>query len=100
MDLRVVEDLVHRHTDGRVKDLEVELRPDRVVLRGRTESYYIKQLAQHDLRRLLPAECALDNLIVVRSATDNPLRYFDLFPAREPIFVGRSLTVPAAVNVF
>jgi hypothetical protein len=32
---------------GRVRDLQVSLRDDGIVLRGHAHSYYVKQLAQH-----------------------------------------------------
>jgi hypothetical protein len=53
-------------TGRRVKDLAVELEPERVVLRGLTTTYHIKQLAQHGIRDLLP-NVRLDNVIVVES---------------------------------
>jgi len=96
VDLPGVENLIQRNTDGRVCDLEVEFLPGRVVLRGRTETYYVKQLAQHALRHLLPTDCELDNLIVVRNTAQNPLRYFDLFPSRELFFDDYSPAVSAA----
>jgi hypothetical protein len=59
---------VERHildrTGRRVHGLHVEVRQQRVVLRGRTSSYYLKQLAQHCVWDLLP-EVPLDNRIVV-----------------------------------
>jgi osmotically-inducible protein OsmY len=38
---------VWRETAGRVRDLSVIVGPDGVVLSGRCNSYYIKQMAQH-----------------------------------------------------
>ncbi len=59
---------VERHildrTGRRVHGLHVEFRQQRVVLRGRTNSYYVKQLAQHCVWDLLP-EVPLENGIVV-----------------------------------
>ena len=49
----------------RVRGLAVEVRPGRIVLRGRAESYHVKQLAQHELLRRLPVGMRLDNLIAV-----------------------------------
>jgi hypothetical protein len=57
--------LVESDTGRRVSDLRVEVRPGRLVLSGRTGSYYVKQLAQHNLRQHLPAGLRLDNAIVV-----------------------------------
>jgi hypothetical protein len=51
-------------TGRRVHGLRVELREEQVVLRGRTTSYYIKQLAQHCVWDVLP-DARLANDIVV-----------------------------------
>jgi hypothetical protein len=59
---------VHQRTGGRIRDLAVEFRPEHVVLRGRTGSYHVKQLAQHGVWDLLP-QVSLDNAIVVEFAT-------------------------------
>jgi hypothetical protein len=60
---------VHDRTGRRVQDLTIELNPDRIILRGRSPSYYIKQLAQHGIREILPL-VSLENAIVV----ENPLK--------------------------
>lgn len=49
-----LEQQVQRWTGRRVRGLAIELSPERVVLRGRADSYHVKQLAQHGVRRLLP----------------------------------------------
>jgi hypothetical protein len=51
-------------TGRRVHELSVEFRDEQVVLRGRTSSFYIKQLAQHCVWDVLP-EARLDNGIEV-----------------------------------
>jgi len=51
-------------TGRRIRDLAIELRPERVVLRGRTATYYVKQLAQHGVRDVLP-HVRLENAIIV-----------------------------------
>jgi hypothetical protein len=51
-------------TGRRIRDLAVELRPEGIVLRGVTQSYYIKQLAQHGVRDMMP-NVRLENAIVV-----------------------------------
>jgi hypothetical protein len=61
-----LEQHVSFRTGRRVKYLAVELEPERVVLRGLTTTYHIKQLAQHGIRDLLP-NVRLDNVIVVES---------------------------------
>jgi hypothetical protein len=66
-------ELEHRislRTGRRVRDLSVELRPERVVLRGRATNYYVKQLAQHGVRELLP-HVRLENVIVVDGPAEN-----------------------------
>jgi hypothetical protein len=51
-------------TGHRVRDLAVELKPEGIVLRGVVQSYYIKQLAQHGVRDVMP-DVRLENAIVV-----------------------------------
>ena len=51
-------------TGRRIRDLAVELHPEGIVLRGVTQSYYIKQLAQHGVRDMMP-NVRLENAIVV-----------------------------------
>jgi hypothetical protein len=59
-----LEDRVQSRTGRRVRNLAIELCPERVVLRGHAESYHVKQLAQHGIRDLLP-QVRLENAIVV-----------------------------------
>jgi hypothetical protein len=61
---------VRTRTGRRVRDLVIEMRPERVVLRGHTTTYYVKQLAQHGIRELLPQIC-LENSISVHSSDDD-----------------------------
>ena len=56
---------VDRQSHRRVRGLAVEVRPGRIVLRGRAESFHVKQLAQHELLRRLPKGVRLENLIAV-----------------------------------
>ena len=51
-------------TGRRIHGLCVEVSDEQVVLRGRTSSYYVKQLAQHSVWDVLP-DARLDNGIVV-----------------------------------
>ena len=51
-------------TGRRVRDLAVEVAPDRVTLRGRTDSFHVKQLAQHGVREVVPT-LLLENAITV-----------------------------------
>lgn len=55
---------VSTRTGRRVRDLAVEVAPGRVVLRGRTATFHVKQLAQHEARELLP-DARVENAIVV-----------------------------------
>ena len=51
-------------TGRRVRNLAIELSSERIVLRGHADTYYIKQLAQHGVRDVLP-QVRLDNDIIV-----------------------------------
>ena len=42
-----IEGLVQRRTGGQIRGLHVEVYGDRVIITGRTSTYYAKQLAQH-----------------------------------------------------
>jgi len=53
-------------TGRRLRNLAVELLPEAVVLRGSATTYYVKQLAQHGVRDLLP-RARLENAIVVEN---------------------------------
>jgi hypothetical protein len=55
---------IQDRTGRRVHGLCVEVRDEQVVLRGRTSSYYLKQLAQHCVWDVLP-DARLENDIVV-----------------------------------
>jgi hypothetical protein len=59
-----LENHVKARTGRRILNLDFELHPERVILRGRTSTYHVKQLAQHGVRELLP-EVRLENAIVV-----------------------------------
>jgi hypothetical protein len=53
-------------TGRRIRDLTVELHPEGIVLRGVASSFYVKQLAQHGVRDVMP-HVRLENAIVVNS---------------------------------
>ncbi len=59
-----LESQVQSRTGRRVRDLAIELRPERVVLRGLASSYHVKQLAQQGVRDILP-HVSLENAITV-----------------------------------
>ncbi len=51
-------------TGRRVRNLDINLSADGVILNGQTHTYYVKQLAQLGVRELLP-DVRLDNAIQV-----------------------------------
>jgi hypothetical protein len=51
-------------TGRRVRNLTIELLPERVILRGEAATFHVKQLAQHGVREMLP-EVRLENAITV-----------------------------------
>jgi hypothetical protein len=55
---------VLERTGRRVRELAIDLEPERIVLRGVAGSYYVKQLAQHGVRDVLP-HVRLENAIEV-----------------------------------
>ena len=55
--------VLHR-TGRRVRDLDIELNAERIVLKGCATSYHIKQLAQQGVQERLP-HVQLENAIVV-----------------------------------
>jgi hypothetical protein len=42
-----LESLLQRRLGNRIRDLRVVIRPEGVILQGRTATYHAKQLAQH-----------------------------------------------------
>lgn len=61
-----LENHVALRTARRIRNLAIEVGPGRVVLRGQASSYYLKQLAQHGVRELLP-QVRLENSITVEA---------------------------------
>jgi hypothetical protein len=51
---RELECHVRARTGNRLQDLDIQLAPDGILLHGRTSTYYVKQLAQHGIRDVLP----------------------------------------------
>jgi ABC-type Fe3+-citrate transport system substrate-binding protein len=65
---------VSLRTGHRVRNLAIELQPERIILRGQTTTYHIKQLAQHGVWDVLP-HVRLENVIIVDSADgQEPIR--------------------------
>lgn len=62
--VEIVQKSVVSQTRRRVKDLHVEVTEDTVVIRGKTDSFHIKQLALHGVREVMP-EGRLVNAIQV-----------------------------------
>jgi hypothetical protein len=60
-----LEEQIHQRTNRQVRNLSVELRAGRVVLRGQATSYYVKQLAQQEVIGTLPADVRVENTIIV-----------------------------------
>jgi hypothetical protein len=59
-----IAEAVLRRTHSRVWNLHVEVNPEKIILRGETDSFYAKQLAQQGVRDLLP-DVRLENAIAV-----------------------------------
>jgi osmotically-inducible protein OsmY len=57
-----VEQSVLSRTSGRIRELRVQIQDGRVVISGRTSTYYNKQLATH---AALEAACAVQNEVEV-----------------------------------
>jgi hypothetical protein len=64
---RELETRVLARTGRRLRNLGIELFPERVVLRGQAATYHVKQLAQQELLDLLPGR-QLENDIEVSPA--------------------------------
>jgi hypothetical protein len=62
-----LEQRITLRTGRRVRNLAIELEPERIILRGLVNTYHVKQLAQHGVRELFP-HVRLDNVIEVQSA--------------------------------
>jgi hypothetical protein len=62
-----LEEHVSLRTGRRVRNLAIDLEPERIVLRGQAATYHVKQLAQHGILERLP-HLRLENIIVVTSA--------------------------------
>ena len=59
-----LEQVVHSSTHRRVRELAVICRGQTVIVRGRTASFYVKQLVTQAVRRAAP-DVELDNEITV-----------------------------------
>ena len=61
--------LVRTRTGRRIRNLAIELDPERVVLRGQASSFYVKQMAQQGIRDFLP-NLVLENSIEVEKGLE------------------------------
>ena len=59
---------IHSRTHGRVWNLHVEFNGQVVVLRGRTATYYTKQLAQHGALEILNGQPVVNDIEVRKVA--------------------------------
>jgi hypothetical protein len=59
-----LENHVLARTGRQVRNLNIQLQPERVILQGQAATFYIKQLAQHGVRDVLP-NVRLENAIEV-----------------------------------
>jgi hypothetical protein len=63
--LRVdLENVVLARTGRRIRNLDIELQPERIILHGQAFSFHVKQLAQQGVREMLP-NVRLENAIEV-----------------------------------
>jgi hypothetical protein len=59
-----LESRVQLRTGRRVRNLTIQVSPERILLQGQATSYHVKQLAQHGVQECLP-HVRLENAIVV-----------------------------------
>lgn len=59
---------IHSRTHGRVWNLHVEINGQAVILRGRTSTYYTKQLAQHGALEILAGNSVVNHIEVRKVA--------------------------------
>jgi hypothetical protein len=69
---KVLSELEHYilvRTGWRVRDLSVEVRGERVVLRGRATTHFTRRLAQHAVQDVLP-QLRLENALEVDNSVE------------------------------
>lgn len=59
-----LETRIRARTGGRLRKLDIELSPDGIVLHGETNTFHVKQLAQHGIRDMLPNVQLRNDIIV------------------------------------
>lgn len=55
---------IEARTHGQVRDLNVELDPEQVVITGKARTHYAKQLAQHGVMDLIQERAIINRIIV------------------------------------
>jgi hypothetical protein len=60
-----VEQVVQSRTSGRIRGLRVQIADGRLIITGRTSTYYNKQLATHAALDVASAGCAVQNEVEV-----------------------------------
>ena len=64
-----IAELVRRRLAGRIRDFRLVLRENGIVLQGRACSYYGKQLAQHEVLRVVNAARLVNEIEVAPIAS-------------------------------
>jgi hypothetical protein len=62
---------VNHQTHQQVEDLSIHSREGRLVVTGRSQSYYIKQLVTQSILRLVPSARLLNEICVGRSTLEH-----------------------------
>ncbi|MBM3994912.1 MAG: hypothetical protein FJ303_12275 [Planctomycetes bacterium] len=60
-----LETRVLARTGGQLRNLGIELSPDGIRLIGQTDTFYVKQLAQHCVRQLMPGVRLVNDICVL-----------------------------------
>ncbi len=69
--IRLIEQLVLRRLNGRVRSLKLKARDDGVVLQGHARTYYAKQLAQHAVMEFTKLRIRANEIEVAQVAKDS-----------------------------
>jgi hypothetical protein len=60
-----LETRVRARTGSQLRDLGIELSPEGIRLFGQTTTFYVKQLAQHCVREIMPGVCLVNDINVL-----------------------------------
>jgi hypothetical protein len=69
---RAIKDRIMQRTGRRIRALEVEVMGDRVMVRGRTTTYHLKQLALQGLLEVTEAVCSTRVEHTIQVEDDQP----------------------------